>query len=277
MKIKCIALDLDRTTLNAESKLSVGNRAALEQAISRGIHIIIASGRSFGSLPEEIKNFPGLEYAVTGNGAAMYHLPTGKCLHKHMLSAKDVLAIIKETEGEPVTYEAVIDGVTYCGKEYLDNPGAYGATPEAIKYIRTTRRLVDDIVSFINENKNRLDSMDIIVKEEEKKKAIWEKVKNCTSEVYITSSIQHLVEIAHKNAGKHSGVKYVSDLLKLKHEETAAFGDAGNDVDMLTYVGYGIAVENATEECKAAADYITKHHNDDGVAYGMREILHVID
>ena len=85
------------------------------------------------------------------------------------------------------------------------------------------------------------------------------------------------MEIAHKDAGKHSGVKFISDLLKLKHEETAAFGDAGNDVDMLRYVKYGIAVENASEECKAAADYITKHHNEDGVAYGMREILHVIE
>lgn len=277
MKIKCIALDLDRTTLNAQGKLSAGNKAALEQAINKGIHIIIASGRSYGALPEELKNFSGLEYAVTGNGAAMYHLPTGKCLHKHVLSEKDVQAIINATDGEPITYEAVIDGLTYCGKEYLDHPAAYGATPEAIKYVRETRHMVDDIVSFIVENKSRLDSVDIIVKEEEKKKEIWETVERCTSEVYITSSIQHLIEISHKNAGKHSGVKFISELLKLKHEETAAFGDAGNDVDMLMYVGYGIAVENATEECKAAADYITKHHDEDGVAYGMREILHVIE
>lgn len=277
MNIKCIALDLDRTTLNTEGRLSEMNRAAIEQAISKGIHIIIASGRSFDALPEEIKNFSGLEYAVTGNGAAMYHIPTRRCLFKHILSEKDVLAIIKETKDKSVTYEAFIDGIAYCGKEYLENPEAYGATPEALEYVIATRHLVDDIVSFIKSNRACLDSMDIIIGEEEKIMEMWERVVRCTSEVYITSSMRQLVEISHKNAGKHTGVEFFIKLLNLRRDETAAFGDAGNDIDMLTHVGCGIAVENASEECKAAADYITRHHNEDGVAYGMREILHVID
>ena len=64
--------------------------------------------------------------------------------------------------------------------------------------------------------------------------------------------------------------------LGLKREHVAAFGDADNDVDMLSFAGCGIAMENASEKCRAAADYVTKHHKEDGVAYGLREILHVI-
>ena len=56
-------------------------------------------------------------------------------------------------------------------------------------------------------------------------------------------------------------------------EETAAFGDADNDIDMLKVSGCGIAVANATEGCKAAADCLTKSNQEDGVAYGIREIL----
>ena len=51
---KLIALDLDETTLNQQSCLSPGNRAALEAAVSAGIEIIIASGRSLDTLPEEM-------------------------------------------------------------------------------------------------------------------------------------------------------------------------------------------------------------------------------
>ena len=90
MKIKCIALDLDRTTLDGQGRLSEGNRQALLQAIANGIHVIVASGRAFDTLPEDIVTLPGIEYAVTGNGAAMYHVPTGKCLHKYLLKEKDV-------------------------------------------------------------------------------------------------------------------------------------------------------------------------------------------
>ena len=54
MNIKCIALDLDRTTLNASGRLSDGNYNALCHAIENGVHIVIASGRSFDTLPKEL-------------------------------------------------------------------------------------------------------------------------------------------------------------------------------------------------------------------------------
>ena len=82
MDIKCIALDLDRTTLNEHARLSGNNREALEYAISKGIHIVIASGRGFDSLPEDVLSIPGIEYAITSNGASVYHIPSGKRLMK---------------------------------------------------------------------------------------------------------------------------------------------------------------------------------------------------
>lgn len=277
MDIKCIALDLDRTTLDARGRLSEGNRTALKQAIDRGIHIVVASGRSFHTLPEEIRSFPGIEYAVTGNGAAMYHVPSAKCLHKYLLEKEDVLAIMEETERDAVSYEAFIDGMAYASKEYIENPEAFGASPEAVEYVRTTRCLKEDIVCFIMEKQAVLDSIDIIVNDEVKKRDIWERVQRRTNKVYITSSIRQLIEISHQNAGKHTGVTYFMDLLGLRREEVAAFGDGDNDIDMLLHVGHGIAMENASQGCKEAADYVTKRHDEDGVAYGMREILRVID
>ena len=70
MNIKCIALDLDRTTLNASGRLSDGNYNALCHAIENGVHIVIASGRSFDTLPKDVLAVPGIEYAITSNGAA---------------------------------------------------------------------------------------------------------------------------------------------------------------------------------------------------------------
>lgn len=276
MRIKCVALDLDRTTLNEEGKISVNNRIALEQAIMKGIHIIVASGRAFDTLPEEIKQFPGIKYAVTGNGAAMYDIESQECLHKNMLEEEDVLSIIRLTEGEPVTYEAFLDGVAYAGKEYIDNPAAFGASCQAVRYVKETRHREEDIVKFMVENRQRLDSIDIVVAEEAKKRELWERVKAGTKQVYITSSVQQLIELSHENSGKHSGVLYFMNRLGLRREEVAAFGDADNDIDMLHFAGCGIAMENATDGCRAAADYITRSYDEDGVAYGLREILSVI-
>ena len=54
MSVKCIALDMDRTTLNAQGMLSEENKKAIRLAIEKGVHVVIASGRAFSSLPGEL-------------------------------------------------------------------------------------------------------------------------------------------------------------------------------------------------------------------------------
>lgn len=276
MAVRCIALDLDGTTLNREGRLSEGNQKALEAVIAAGIHVVIASGRAFSALPNDILRISGIAYAVTCNGAAMYHVPTRKCLKRHRLSADAVEAVMEATRQEGVPYEAFIDGVAYAGREYVENPERFGASSQAVAYIQTTRHKQDDIVGFIHENKQRLDGMDMIVRNERQKDRVWELVRNASNEVYITSSAMQLVEIASRNAGKKAGVAYFVDLLGLGREEVAAFGDADNDIDMLRYAGCGIAVGNASLACKEAADYVTKHHDEDGLAYGLKTILQLL-
>jgi hydroxymethylpyrimidine pyrophosphatase-like HAD family hydrolase len=55
--------------------------------------------------------------------------------------------------------------------------------------------------------------------------------------------------------------------------QTAAFGDADNDADLLRAAGVGVAVANATPACRAAADFIAPHHDADGVAEGIGRVL----
>lgn len=273
MDIRCIALDLDRTTLDAQGRLSPGNRRALEYAIGRGVHIVIASGRAFGSLPRDVLAVPGIEYAITSNGAAVCHVPTGKRLHSYVLEPRSVLDILRLTEHEPVAYETFIDGEAYADAAYVRDPVAHGATPQAIPYIQGTRRPEPDIRAFIRAHIRQLDSLDLVVGDEADKARIWAELAQAVPGVYITSSVQQLIEISHADAGKHTGVRYVTELLGLSPTQAAAFGDADNDVDMLRYVGCGIAVANASPACLAAADFVTAAHDQDGVARGIYDIL----
>ena len=69
MTIKLIALDLDGTTLNKSGRLSARTKAALEEAIRGGVHVVIATGRTFSAVPEEVKAIEGIEYILSSNGA----------------------------------------------------------------------------------------------------------------------------------------------------------------------------------------------------------------
>ncbi|NCB90999.1 MAG: HAD family phosphatase [Clostridia bacterium] len=275
MKTTCIALDLDRTTLNRQGRLSEKNRLAIEAAIQQGIHVIVASGRALSSLPEDIKNMKGIQYAITSNGAAVYDLHTQKCLQQYKMTETSVEEILKYTKEMGVAYEAFIDGQAFAQKEYVQDPVKYGATVHAIPYIQSTRQPVEYIQDFLLAHKRELDSIDVVVNSEEKKADLWKTIAQKVPDVYITSSIMQLLEISYKDAGKHSGARFLLDYLGLSRENLAAFGDGDNDADMLSFAGMGIAVENASPACKAAADAITLSHDEDGVAYGFWNILKI--
>ena len=217
----------------------------------------------------------GTEYAITSNGAAIYHIPTSTCLHEYKMTPASVECIIQITKQHETALEVFIDGKAYALKAYVEDPVSYGTTPQAIPYIQSTRIPIDDIISFIREHIDHIDSMDIVVSGEQQKQLIWNELKYNCDEIYITSSVSQLIEISHKDAGKHSGLRFIREYLNLKHEETAAFGDGDNDIDLLKEAGIGIAIENASSKCKDAATFITKHHDKDGVAYGITEFLKI--
>jgi len=273
LNLQCIALDLDRTTLGPDGRLSAGNRQALECAIRRGIHVVIASGRPLCSLPADVTALPGIEYAITSNGAAVYHLPTGKRLHGFTLPQGAAEEILRLTADEPLTYEAFVDGIAYGGADYVADPTAYGTPPTSVGYIRRTRRPVPDIASFIRTHSDALDSLDLVVRSADEKVRLSALLTASIPDLYVTSSVPQLVEISHRDAGKHSGLRFLAGLLGISPAQIAAFGDADNDADMLAFAGCGIAVANASPACLAAADRVTGRFDEDGVAQAIHQLL----
>lgn len=273
MKITCIALDLDGTTLRKNGELSEKTKEALEAAMEAGIEVVVASGRSLGSLPEAIFQMEGIHYAITSNGAAVYELHTGRCLREFQMKQVAVEQILEETKEEDVTYETFIHGQPFAEKAYVEDPVRFGAREAAIPYIQRTRKPVEGMRAFIEAHKMELDCIDLVVKAEEEKMRLWRELKEKVPGIYLTSSVQQLLEIADESSGKDSGIAFVLEYLGLKKEELAAFGDADNDIDLLRYAAFGVAMENASEGCKAVADAITKTNEEDGVALGIQKIL----
>ena len=269
--IRCVALDLDGTTLNSQGKLSERTRQAIRAVLERRIHVIVASGRPVSSLPEEVVGIPGIRYAVTSNGAAVRDLETGEILREYKLTPEAAEEILGLTEGMDVAYETFIAGIPYAQASYVADPVRYGAAATAVSYVRRTRKPVEDIRGFIRRHKEELDSIDVVIREG--KEALWKKLETQVEDIYVTSSVPQLLEISYKEAGKASGVRFLLDHLKIAREHLAAFGDGDNDSGMLRLAGVGVAVANAVPGCLAAADRITGSNDEDGVAAELERIL----
>ena len=269
--IRCVALDLDGTTLNSQGKLSERTRQAIRAVLERRIHVIVASGRPVSSLPEEVVGIPGIRYAVTSNGAVVRDLETGEILREYKLTPEAAEEILGLTEGMDVAYETFIAGIPYAQASYVADPVRYGAAATAVSYVRRTRKPVKDIRGFIRRHKRELDSIDVVIREG--KEALWKKLETQVEDIYVTSSVPQLLEISYKEAGKASGVRFLLDHLKIAREHLAAFGDGDNDSGMLRLAGVGVAVANAVPGCLAAADRITGSNDEDGVAAELERIL----
>jgi hypothetical protein len=172
-----------------------------------------------------------------------------------------------------IVCEGFVSGVPHCPSVYFEDPAKYGAFGHRADYVRSTRRPERDILDFIRDHREELDSIDIIVKERELKQEIRLRLENEVGGVYITSSADNLIEASDIASGKHAALRNLLALLEIDPAETAAFGDEDNDAEMLSFVGAGVAVGNATERCKHSAAFITGRHDEDGVAQWVRTYL----
>ena len=268
---KLLALDLDETTLDQNSCLSPENRRALESAIARGIQVVVATGRAVTALPKEILKFPGIRYAITGNGAAVWDLAKGKALRRYLLSAAAVERVLTLMAGEQVTYEVSLEGYPYAQRDYIEHPDGYLSDGRTTEYLRRTRRPVEDIRAFILDHRAQLDSLNLVVSSLDLKARLMERLGQVDG-VYITTSIPRLIEISNGESGKHRGLRFLAEHLGVRQADTAAFGNADNDAEMLLWAGVGVAVKNATPACLQSADYVTDGHDASGVAKAMKKL-----
>ena len=100
MQIKMVGLDLDGTLLNSKKELTPFTKEVIAKAIEKGVHVLVATGRPFTGVPLELREFPGMRYALTANGARILDTATGEILNiyyqkkvqkKHWKSQKNMI------------------------------------------------------------------------------------------------------------------------------------------------------------------------------------------
>ncbi|MBQ3466555.1 MAG: HAD family phosphatase [Firmicutes bacterium] len=272
MAIKLIALDLDGTTLNKESKLSEGNRRALQAAADKGVNIVVATGRPYCALPKEILEFDPVRYVLTSNGARIIDLHEGKALYENCIAPHAVEAAVEMLKPLDYVLETFVDGVAYIEGWYYRQVEETQKCFRNVEYILNTRHPVDDFYGFMLENKDRLENINVNFEDLSVKPAMKEKLETLP-DVTITSSFDHNLEIGGATTSKAEALRQMGNLLGIDRSEMMAAGDSPNDMAMLKVAGVAVAVGNAKPELKEIADFIAPDHDDDGVAAAVEKYV----
>ena len=88
----------------------------------------------------------------------------------------------------------------------------------------------------------------------------------------IYRSDPYFIECMANGIDKAASLDVLCKKLGIKQDETIAFGDGYNDLSLIEYCGYGVAMENAVDEVKERANYITLSNNDNGIAYCLKQL-----
>ena len=275
--IKLVALDLDGTLFNKESRISKRNLETIKKATKLGITVVISTGRPLNGLPFDQIKGSGIRYAITANGSAIYEIETGKCLREEAMDEDLFVPIVEYLLTKDIHMDAFIGGNGYSPMQCVKN-GERLVVPEALKhYILNTRKRVDDLPQFIRDNHLKVQKMTLnfypdengVFKDRAEVKNYLESNPNVTS---VCGGYNNL-EFTRADVNKGVALRALAKILSIDPAETMAIGDTENDLAIIKAAGIGVAMGNATPAVKDQADYVTDDNESDGVATAMEHFI----
>ena len=272
MNIKLIALDMDGTTLKSDFKsITQRTEAALKAAIEQGIHVVPSTGRILGQLPESVTSIPGVNYAVTSNGASVVNLQTREVISSNYIGAGSVKKIIPMIARKNLLCEVYHNGQSYAEHRFFESlEELEGFPPDLIDFIKNKSVTVDSILEFTNAKAAEIEKINIPLLSDHNHRLLWQKFSRIKG-VTLTQAIASNIEVNHRNSNKGQGLKQLCKILDVKPSEIMAVGDSDNDIKMLEFAGLPVAVDNASDDVKAVAKEITLPFDQDGVAHAIEK------
>ncbi len=266
--IKLIALDLDGTALDEQSRLSEETKEALTRAKEAGVHVVIDTGRPFCALPSDVVSFDAIEYVIVSNGARIVHLPSGKLLHSSCHSPESVDKLYEILSRENFLVEVFTGGNAFMDQSYRVNIERYGLSTGRNEYLMATRKGVPDILAFLKEHRTQIESVMINFNNDADKariRKLLEDLNLCS----VTTSMKANLELGALHTNKASGLDVLGKILDISTDNMMACGDSPNDLEMLREAGFAVAMGNASPEVISEADFVTKSNIEHGVAHAV--------
>lgn len=265
MTKKLIAIDLDGTTLNSQSLISQRTASVLQKATEAGHYVSIATGRPYRMSAQFYQQLQLETPMVTFNGA-LVHKPNVAWPYERELSIQKEIAfeILAQKERLHLDFVAAENRETFFIDRLGNFEGEFFAT-EKITEANLFRNLKSNPTSLLVKTQHEVSK--------EVSASLIEQFKDSV-DVRTWGGPHAILEIVPKGVQKAMALSVVAHSLGIQPKDIIAFGDEHNDLELLDYAGWGVAMQNGTEQLKAVANDVTTKNNDqDGLADYLEEYL----
>lgn len=256
--VKAIFFDIDGTLISFKThKIPQSTMAALKELNKKGIRLFICTGRpptDIKFLTDELHDL--FEGYITLNGQYCYDRD-GKIIHEQMLDRNDLITLTGCLKDKDIACGFIELDYFYFNlrNQYLDDlDRTLGST--------APKRIIDDMERV---RTHKTYQLNLFVPEKDEQPFL-DMMPNCRSVRWCPL----FGDIIPKDGGKTAGIRHVLDYYNVNIDECMAFGDGGNDTEMLEFAKIGVAMGNASDEVKKFADYVTSDVDNDGILNALK-------
>lgn len=261
--IRLVAVDLDDTLLDRSLKISPRAKRAIQTAVELGVTVTIATGRMYCSAAPYAKELNLDVPLITYNGALIKSGVSGETLFHCPVDTASTSGILDACRKNNWHVQLYRDDELYV-RARDEKTLAY----ERIAGI-TAVELGASFYTSVGESTKILimaDPKEILQIRDYMSATFGDKVS-------LSISKPHFLEIVRKGVNKGKALDNLAGRLGISTDEVMAIGDSGNDLDMLTYAGWSVAMGNASETVKKAANAVTSANDADGVAEAIEQYV----
>jgi len=255
-KVKMVVTDMDGTLLNSNHEVSDRFFELFEKLKKRNILFVAASGRQYNSILDKLRSIQDDILIVAENGGFI------------MRQDEELLATLLQKNKQQVILETLSKveniNVVLCGKHKAYLKADSEAFANLLKQYYSSYELVEDLKQVDSEILKVA-----IYHFENSEQYIYPHVQHLEGDLKVKVSGMNWVDISSPNANKGFAIEKIQKMYGITPQETMAFGDYNNDLEMLALADFSFAMENAHLNVKEVAKYET-YSND---AFGVERIL----
>lgn len=263
--IKLIAVDVDGTLLDSNHELSPRGEAALRKAIAQGVEVVLATGKTRNSTVQLIEKLGLNAHGIYLQGVTIYDAD-GKIQWQQTLDPAVARQIITFAEDRGFSM------IAYNGTRMLMRSSNEKIYDGMVKYHEPLPETVGSLQNIINDLPiHKL----IALGEPAAIKALrWQLNQQVGGRArLVQAGVPEMVEILPPNASKGTALRQLLKILRLSADSVLAIGDAENDIEMIQLARIGVAMGNAPQFVKDAADDVTASNDEDGFAQALEKYV----
>lgn len=254
---------MDDTLLTKSLIVSPRTREVIAQAVAKGVTVTVATGRMYSSALPYAQQLKLDVPLITYNGGLIRACQSGATIFHRPIEENVAQAVLTLFQQKGWYIQSYVDDVLYVAERN-----------ETARYYEQITGIQARAMGEGFYNMSGTPTKMLALAPENRMEEITQVMREIFGQqLTICRSKPTYLEITHPEVNKGQALSFLANRLGITHEQVMAVGDSQNDLDMICYAGWGVAMGNAADNVKAAAQVVTGHHDAEGVAEAIEKYV----